>query len=360
MDASIFIDTLHKKMNFSPFIGVPCSYMSPIISYLEDCDAEYINAVNEGNAIATAFGLIFAKKKPVVIMQNSGIGNMFQPYVTYIKQSRMPLLFIISMRNNDDKTTEQHEYMGENTLNILHNLGFETIELNENVDEVPFNYINDLIEHKKKSTALIIKKNIFNNYQKTHLLDNQLQPTYKDIFEKMLSLHTPEIRYFVGLGFVSRMFYSVFKNIDCCLYILGAMGYASSMASGFSHASKLTVVSIEGDGSVLMHLENLASIGNLQLNHFIHIIMDNGIYNSTGGQKNISDSIELCNISISCGYTKAYDIDTIENFIKIYKKCLSRAGKFFLRVHINKNQQIVERTEFTIKDNVLEFIENGE
>ncbi|MEL6464586.1 MAG: sulfopyruvate decarboxylase subunit beta [Pseudomonadota bacterium] len=67
-------------------------------------------------------------------------------------------------------------------------------------------------------------------------------------------------------------------------YMLGTMGLASSIGLGVALAQPKTVISIDGDGSVLTNLGTLPTIGNNMPPNFILMIIDNGSYGSTGDQ----------------------------------------------------------------------------
>ena len=67
-------------------------------------------------------------------------------------------------------------------------------------------------------------------------------------------------------------------------YMLGTMGLASSIGLGLALAQDKTVVSIDGDGSVLTNLGTLPTIANNVADNFILMIIDNGSYGSTGDQ----------------------------------------------------------------------------
>ena len=68
------------KKGFGPYIGVPCSFLKPLINYTIDREEiEYIAANNEGEAVAIASGAYLAGKRPVVMFQNSGLGNTINP-----------------------------------------------------------------------------------------------------------------------------------------------------------------------------------------------------------------------------------------------------------------------------------------
>ena len=68
-------------------------------------------------------------------------------------------------------------------------------------------------------------------------------------------------------------------------YMLGSMGLAIPIAFGVAIAQpKRRVVAIEGDGSILMQLGCLSTIAVRAPNNLTMIIMDNGMYQITGGQ----------------------------------------------------------------------------
>ena len=68
-------------------------------------------------------------------------------------------------------------------------------------------------------------------------------------------------------------------------YMLGSMGLAFPIALGVALAQpKRRVFALEGDGSLLMQLGCLSTIATLAPKNLTMILMDNGIYQITGGQ----------------------------------------------------------------------------
>lgn len=69
-------------------------------------------------------------------------------------------------------------------------------------------------------------------------------------------------------------------------YTWGSMGMASSIGLGLAVARPdLRVFVLDGDGSLLMNLGSLATIGLLQPSNLVLVVMDNEEYATTGGQK---------------------------------------------------------------------------
>ena len=64
---------------------------------------------------------------------------------------------------------------------------------------------------------------------------------------------------------------------------------ASSIGLGLSLAIDKNVISIDGDGSILMNMNTLATIGNRAPSNYTLLIVDNGSYGSTGDQKTFTN-----------------------------------------------------------------------
>lgn len=74
----------------------------------------------------------------------------------------------------------------------------------------------------------------------------------------------------------------------------------------------LKVYCLDGDGSVLMHMGAMASIGQNGTSNLKHVIFNNGVHDSVGGQPTIAGSSQFSfpKIAIGCGY-KNVNIDTL-------------------------------------------------
>lgn len=69
-------------------------------------------------------------------------------------------------------------------------------------------------------------------------------------------------------------------------YTWGSMGLASSIGLGLAMARPdLRVFVLDGDGSLLMNLGSLATIGWVSPANLVVIVWDNGEYGTTGGQQ---------------------------------------------------------------------------
>jgi sulfopyruvate decarboxylase subunit beta len=97
-------------------------------------------------------------------------------------------------------------------------------------------------------------------------------------------------------------------------YMLGTMGLSSSIGLGLALSQDKTVISIDGDGSVLTNMGTLPTIANNVADNYILLIIDNGSYGSTGDQPTYAGmKTKLENVATACGCENVVvcqDVDT--------------------------------------------------
>jgi phosphonopyruvate decarboxylase len=88
--------------------------------------------------------------------------------------------------------------------------------------------------------------------------------------------------------------------------MVGSMGCASSFGLGLSLAMPgKQVLVADGDGAALMRMGNLATIGAYGGKNFRHLLLDNGVHESTGGQSTVSTAVSFAGVARACGYCEA-------------------------------------------------------
>ena len=100
------------------------------------------------------------------------------------------------------------------------------------------------------------------------------------------------------------------------------MGCISSLSLGVSLNLRKNIV-IDGDGSLLMRLGPLATIGYYYPSRFLHILLDNHSHDSTGGQFTVSNKMNFKKIAKNCGYKDskiAESLNDLKNIISIWIK----------------------------------------
>ena len=77
-----------------------------------------------------------------------------------------------------------------------------------------------------------------------------------------------------------------------------------------SCTARAPIVVLDGDGAALIRLGAMATIGAAAPANLIHVVLDNSMHDSTGGQRTVSDAIDFCGVAVSCGYAKSVVVPT--------------------------------------------------
>jgi len=128
-------------------------------------------------------------------------------------------------------------------------------------------------------------------------------------------------------------------------YMLGSMGLAFPIAMGVALAQpRRRVVALEGDGSLLMQLGCLSTIAAVAPKNLTLVVMDNGIYQITGGQPTpAAATTDLVAVARGCGLESAWASDE-EDFERLLDAALSATKLHLIAARID-NQPGVGTTE---------------
>lgn len=138
-------------------------------------------------------------------------------------------------------------------------------------------------------------------------------------------------------GMISREFFTA-EDRPRNFYMMGSMGLASSIGHGLAlNLPETRVVILEGDGSVLMNLGSLATIGHNAPSNLTHIVLDNEAHDSTGGQATAASTIALEKVAEAAGYKqvcKAVSADELRDAVGRLKD----EGPVFILVKVEKGE----------------------
>jgi phosphonopyruvate decarboxylase len=311
IETKVFGDSL-KKNGFNFYAGVPCSYQKDLINYAINYSS-FVMSSNEGDAIASCAGAYYAGKKPVVLMQNSGLGNAVSPLTSLTYNYKIPMLGFISLRGEPGTKDEpQHKLMGEITCDLLDLMKINWAFLNNNTVEA-INQIKDAsqIIKNKDSFFFVIRKNSFAKLDLIkELKENSSKLKRVEVLKLISSSRKEDTVLIATTGKTGRELFQLNDNPKN-FYMTGSMGCLSSFSLGISKNSSKNVIAIDGDGSLIMRMGNLSTIGYYKPKNLLHILLDNLSHDSTGGQFSTSLNTDFKNIAKSCGYSICLSINSI-------------------------------------------------
>ena len=109
------------------------------------------------------------------------------------------------------------------------------------------------------------------------------------------------------------------------LYQVGSMGCASAMGLGIALNTQRPVLVLDGDGAALMKLGTVATVGAHAPGNLIHVVLDNGVHDSTGGQATVSPNVDFAAVAQACGYPRAFRCDSEAGFARALEAAFAEA-----------------------------------
>ena len=120
-------------------------------------------------------------------------------------------------------------------------------------------------------------------------------------------------------------------------FAFGAMGLASSHGLGLALAyPEKRVVVLDGDGSLLMNLGTLVTIGAVQPKNFVHFVGHNGSYEANGGAPLPNKEVDFAAIARAAGIKSCHTFDDIADFEAEVAGLLMAEGPIFADLEIEQ------------------------
>lgn len=331
--------------------GVPCSYLTPLINRAaSDPAVRYQPATHEGEAVALAAGSWLAGVTACVIGQNSGLGNMVNPLTSLNYPGRIPIPLIVTWRGEPGRPDEpQHELLGEITPTLLKLMQIGQAVLPAEAAELD-GVLNEgwvAMERDQLPYAFILCEGVV---AAESLAEPQpAVPTIPDIvrcgrpeappariaaLESLLGALPDTAAVVSTTGKTSRELFTLADRPQH-FYLVGAMGSASAVGLGVALHTDRSVVVVDGDGAALMRLGTLATVGAYPAPNLLHVVLDNGVHDSTGGQRTLAAQVDFPALAAACGYEQVHDCGGLASFGDALKVAQSGPGPAFVYLRIS-------------------------
>jgi len=109
-----------------------------------------------------------------------------------------------------------------------------------------------------------------------------------------------------------------------------------------------------------MNLGSLVTIGSLKPKNLVHVIYDNGMHESTGGQPTNSNNVRIDLLGKIANY-KVFCADSGKQLKLILKKIRNVTGPIMILIRIEKNSYVSKRINIlptSIKTRFMKAIRN--
>lgn len=337
------------NMGVDFFTGVPDSLLNDFCLYMTNNFAprQHVMAANEGNAIAIAAGHYMATGKlPLVYMQNSGIGNATNPLLSLTHDCvyGIPMLLVIGWRGDPSINDHaQHKKQGELTPVLMNDMDipYEILD-DENMVIDKFRWAANQARENSSPVALIAKKAILaQKEKKQHYPDSPLM-NREEAVSAVMDVFGEDAIYLGTTGRATREVHEQLKMHGIGggheWQNVGSMGHVSSVGLGLALARPdKKIVVIDGDAAAVMHMGAMATNCRYKAANLIHIVLNNGVNESVGGQESAGQLINLTGVAEACGYRNVgHAVKTKEELQQILKTLPGDDMPTFIDVYVRQ------------------------
>jgi len=358
-----------EAQGYDFFTGVPCSMISSLIATLEAHPRlPYVPAVREDVAVGLAAGAWLAGRRPMVLMQNSGLGTSLNALVSLSLMYRLPVLLLVTWRGHGGQDAPEHLLMGEISPSLLEmiRIPHRVLSAKTLADDIAWGRTES--ERLSQPVALLLPPGILD--LPSHAAATPALATIPAARAALDDpIPTPRISRFEALraavsaltsepvvhanGYVCRESFAVKDRIEN-FYMIGSMGMASAIGLGVALAapSRPTVV-FDGDGNLLMSLGILPMIGGgpvmgrARPGNLVHVVFDNALYGSTGGQASPSRTVGLHHIARAAGYERATAVAGADELHDAVATAVAGGGPSFILARVTGEEQPAPRIPYS-------------
>jgi phosphonopyruvate decarboxylase len=355
-----------ERHGFDFFTGVPCSLIEDLIAVLErGTRAPYVAAVREDAAVGVAAGAWFGGRRPVVLMQNSGLGTSLNALASLSLMYGLPALLIVTWRGFGGKDAPEHILTGEISPRLLELLGVPHRVLAADSLDADLAWAAAEMDARRSPVALLVPPKVVETgavhggagaraaaavpvappRAPEAPLPPATMPRLTALGIALKAAGDDPIAH--ANGYICRESFSLADRPQS-FYMIGSMGLAPAIGLGLAltRPDRRAVV-FDGDGNLLMNLGILAMIADRRPANFVHLVFDNEVYGSTGNQASLSRGVRLDRVAAAAGFATAVAVTEPWALESALRAALGADGPHFVLVKVTAEEADVPRIPYT-------------
>src|SRR5437870_4990994 len=124
-------------------------------------------------------------------------------------------------------------------------------------------------------------------------------------------------------------------------FSMGAMGLASSHGLGLALTNPdKRIIVLDGDGSLLMNLGSLVTIGAQAPKNLIHFVSNNGCYEANGSHPIPNQKVDFSGLARSAGYAHVFEFSDLASFEQQVAHVIGLQGPVFATLHVERSRPL--------------------
>jgi len=124
-------------------------------------------------------------------------------------------------------------------------------------------------------------------------------------------------------------------------YTYGSMGLCSSIALGMALGTRERVISLDGDGSLLMNLGTLATLARERPPNLVIVVFDNEQWAQTGGQpSHTAFGTDLEGVARACGVPRTATVRDLASLERVLRQALHEPGPWVIVAKVEEGEEV--------------------
>ncbi len=366
--------TILKDQGVDLVATLPCDRMKKLLPLIDN-EFNTLKLTREENGVGICAGYYLGNKRPVMVIQSTGLGNMLNALLSLNVTYQVPLPIIASWRGVYNEKIPAQFPLGRALPDILKASGIDHTVIRSSAEiGLLTDVIRDAFTNNRPHVALVLPsvwensrcapppepKETVSRTSSLKLTTKSHPPTISryQAIESLVSVLDDEI-VVSNIGIPSKELYHACDR-PLNFYMLGSMGLASAIGLGLAMAQHRHVVVIDGDGSLLMNPNVLTQIAAQQPSNLTVVAMNNGAYGSTGNQETLAcECIDLELMARGHGLQYTAKAHTGEELAAAYNRCKEETGPGLIDVvvrPVNEPVGEIPLSPVEIKERFMEAV----
>jgi sulfopyruvate decarboxylase subunit alpha len=115
-------------------LSLPCNMLSGVLDEIDGRAIMRIPVCREEEGVGIAAGAALAGRRPILVMQNSGLGNCINALASLTGLYRFPLFLLMSHRGGPGERIAAQIPMGQAVPGLLDSLGIANVKVETTAD----------------------------------------------------------------------------------------------------------------------------------------------------------------------------------------------------------------------------------
>ena len=352
---------------------LPCDKAKDLFGLLPE-SFETVEILREEDGVGVCAGAYLAGRKPAMVIQSSGLGNMLNALLSLSRTYELPLPVITSWRGVYKETIPAQVPFNAALPGILKAADIPFVIIDHPNE---FDRVSEMIETSYRchtpAVALVSprcwegtpickwEEEIADRSRHIACIHERTVPsptmTRLDAI-RAIAPHLNDAAVVSNIGIPSKeLFWTADRKEN--FYMLGSYTQASPIGLGIALSTRRRTIVIDGDGS-LLGTAILPVIAAKEPKNLIIVCLDNGVFGSTGNQMTPAyQQVDLELYARACGFEQTVKVASSEEIGEIFT--FHDQGPLFIHVILrpgNSDSPNIPLTPKEIRDRFMNAIRN--